>query len=87
MAVVTHRNDTIVTRATKEDEYQITVKYSGEDKIILIEKTKRDVGMMHTERMRLKVPDWEIIKPLVEEALREDEIMRRMLVLMKGNNV
>lgn len=86
MATVTHRNDTIVTTETKKNKYQVTIRYSGEDKNIAIEKRSSTIGM-YVEKMVLSIPDWEIIKPLVEEALREDEIMRRVFKIMKGNNV
>ncbi len=86
MATITHRNDTTATVETKKDKYEVTISYSGEKKIIAIEKTNIGIGIC-AERMRLKVPDWKIIKPLVEEALREDEIARRIFKIMKGNNV
>jgi len=90
MAIVTYRNDTrndtIVTTERKKDKYQVTIHSSGEDRNIAIEKRNSAMGI-YAERIALSIPDWEIIKPLVEEALKEDEIMRRIFRIMKGNNV
>jgi len=86
MTTIIHRNDTTAIVETKKNKYEVTISYSGEDKVIAIEKRKKDLGM-YADKIYLKVPDWEIIKPLVEEALREDEIMRRIFKAMKGNYV
>ena len=78
MTVITHKNDTIATVEVKDIKYNVTIRHLNKGRHISIEKRSKALGLC-TEKIYLEIPDWEIIKPLVEEALKEDEIMRRVL--------